>query len=109
MPSKKKRVKYDLDLIYNCHQIERAVEILVKDAGDIRNRLFGKAGIELVILQPDAFPQPWREDVKWIKNEITRCGNLRETFYRTYTPRAEKIVERVWVLYCRLEEIQNSV
>lgn len=107
-------------LSYNCHQICRAVELLVTSEGDIRNRLFDKAAFELLLLEPDVFPESWREDIRWIKHMLTRrparrvlsdpeviSSSLEETFYATRTTTAKKIVERVWILFCRLDTLDD--
>ena len=109
-------------LNYNCHQICRAVEILVKDEGDIRNRLFGQAAFELGFLEPDVFPESWRKDIRWIKKMLLRYpakqifrdtevfrSSCEETFLHTRTVTAKKIVARIWTFYCRLDTLDDEI
>jgi hypothetical protein len=95
---------------YNTQTFYRAFKILVLDEGDIRNRLF-RAAPELRMLEPEVFPASWREDIKWIQHMLTRYPETKyvsrqeATFSRTRSTTAKKVVERVWMLYERLHEL----
>lgn len=97
------------NLVYMFGKLAKAVEILITNHHDARNRVWVAAPY-LFMVQPGGLPESCREDAEWIHNMLTRypAGGgyktaLDATYRRTRNITAGKIATRVWKLYHIME------
>src|SRR5437899_759644 len=95
---------------YSLECLDRAIKILTRDDGDIRDRV-RKAAPDLCLMEVDACPSSWRRDIRWIQR---RLKSRRRKFFNEHTgsdvigydftaavmyrATAKKIANRVWSL-----------
>lgn len=60
---------------YALEKLSAAVHILATGTGDVRDRL-GHAFISFHPVQERDFPEPLREEWRWVKSQLTRFGPL---------------------------------
>jgi hypothetical protein len=98
---------------YNIQALDKAIEILARDEGDIRERV-RKAAPDLLSLEASVCPSSWRRDIRWIQRRLTT--HIRKFFDPNtgdenigydfsmaiqYRVTAKKIADRVWRLSFR--------
>ena len=93
------------NLVYMFGKLSKAVEVLVTNHGDIRNRVWVAAEY-IFLVQPEGLPEHLRPDVEWIHKRLTKYppnavhkSALAATYQRTRSVTAGKIAARVWTLY----------
>ena len=93
------------NLIYMYGKLSKAVEILVTNTGDVRNRVWVAAPY-IGMVQPGGLPESCLEDLEWIHHMLTRYpheppykSTLDATYHRTRNVTAHKIAMRIWKLY----------
>ena len=91
--------------VYLFGKLAKAVEILVTNSHDARERVW-IASKYLLLLSPESVPVSCSEDVKWIHRMLKRYpaehpykSELDATYHRTRQVTAVKIANRVWKLY----------
>lgn len=102
------------NLVYMYGKLSKAVEILITNNGDVRNRVW-VAEEYLSMVQADGLPESCRADIEWIHHMLTRYpaeppyrSALEATYRRTRNATAHKIAKRVWKLYHLMEsEIED--
>lgn len=97
------------NLVYMFGKLSKAIEILITNHGDVRNRVWFAAPY-IFMVQPDGLPDVLREDVEWIHKAMTRYppnelyrSELEATYHRTRNVTAGKIASRIWMLYHLME------
>ena len=90
-----------------------ATKQLATSSGDVRKRLQA-AVVTLLPLQAQEFPEELREDFRWVISESTKFqsgsefrGDLEATMRRIRNSTGEKIAERIFHIYSRLQEIRG--
>src|ERR1022692_4710738 len=93
---------------YCVQALDKAIEILARDEGDIRERV-RKAAPDLLSLEPSVCPSSWRRDIRWIQRRLKT--HTRKFFNLSigkeiigydfcmviqYRTTAKKIADRVW-------------
>ena len=93
------------NLVYMYGKLSKAVEILVTNHGNIRNRVWVAAPM-LSMVQAEGLPAALHADITWIHEMMTRyppdnlhASALQATYYRTRSITAGKIAQRIWALY----------
>jgi hypothetical protein len=93
------------NLVYMYGKLAQAVEILITNPYDVRNRVWVAAEY-LSLVQAAGLPESCREDIEWIHHMLTRYpatshykSCLDATYHRTRNVTAGKIAARVWRLY----------
>lgn len=93
------------NLVYMYGKLSKAVEVLVTNNYDVRNRVW-IASEYLFMVQPEGLPKSCRADIEWIHYMLTRYpadlhykSDLEATYYRSRNSTAHKIAVRVWTLY----------
>lgn len=92
--------------VYLFGKLSEAIEVLVTNSGDVRNRVWVAVSRFNFIMSPDSVPESCREDVVWIQQMLTRYPATRDyktpleaTYYRTRNITASRIAQRMWKLY----------
>lgn len=93
------------NLIYMFGKISKAVEILVTNNHDVKNRVWVAAPY-LQMVQSGGLPDSCHEDIEWIHKMLVRYPHeppyksaLDATYHRTRNSTAHKIAVRIWKLY----------
>lgn len=93
------------NLTYMYGKLSKAIETLITNHHEIRNRLW-IAAPEIFMVQAGGLPASLHGDVNWIHAMMTRYPAtdvhrtaLKATYHRTRNITAEKIARRVWKLY----------
>jgi len=93
------------NLVYMFGKLNKAVEILITNHGDVRNRVW-VAAPHIFMVQAEGLPESLRSDIRWIHQRMTRYpanelhrSALEATYHRTRNITAGKIAARVWTLY----------
>ena len=97
--------------LYFSGKVSRAVELLANGPGDIRERLLG-AGMQMLIIPPECIPEHLREDLRWVKKQLTRYGvdgtsgreKLHATMRRSRNSSGVKIAQRILKIEMRYED-----
>ena len=95
-------------------RVYQAVEQLCTGKGNVRERLIPVV-TALVFLRVEDFPEELREDFEWVISESTKFhsempkyrGDIEETMRRIRNSTGEKIAQRIFKLYSRLQEIRG--
>ena len=100
---------------YNIQALGRAVEILTRGEGDLRDRI-RKAAPDLLTLEPEVCPSSWRRDIRWIQRRMS--SRPRQTYdgrpcfdYDAaimYRVTAKKIADRIWRLFHKCQNRDDS-
>lgn len=89
-----------------------AVKHLATSQGDVRDRLKG-AGLTLMPLMAREFPNEVRNDFEWVIQQLTRYeprfkeGRIEATMNRIRNPTGEKIAERIFDMYEKIQDIRG--
>ncbi len=91
-----------------------AVHHLAIGKGDVRDRLRVVA-LDLFPLLETDFPEELRDDFKWVKTQMTKyeseypqfTGNVEVTMRRIRNSTGQKIAERIFELYSRVQEFRG--
>ena len=93
------------NLVYMYGKLCKAIEILITNRHDVRNRVWVAAN-ELSLIQADGLPPSLRADITWIHEMMNRYpadalrkSSLDATYHRTRNSTAEKIARRIWTLF----------
>jgi hypothetical protein len=93
------------NLAYMYGKLSEAIEILITNHGDARNRVW-VAAPKIFMVQAGGVPASLHEDIRWIHAKMTRYPAnavyktaLRATYQRTRNVTASRIAARVWKLY----------
>ena len=95
---------YDKHVSYAFSKASQAVEILATGAGDVKDRLLGASG-SLWAIHPDMVPPEIREDLTWVRDQLTRFepygseGSVRATLVRIRKGTGVKIAKRIVRIY----------
>jgi hypothetical protein len=90
-------------------KVSEAVQRLAVGAEDIKDRLIG-AGQVLLCVMPEDVPEELREDVKWVRDQLTRFpaigseGAFRATMRRIRKTTGVKIAKRILYIHARLQD-----
>lgn len=91
-----------------------AVEHLCIGRGDVRKRLV-EAVSTLLPLQARDFPEELQEDFNWVMAQSTKYrsqipayeGNIEATMRRIKNSTGEKIAERIFNIYSRIQDVRG--
>ncbi len=91
-----------------------SVEQLCVGPGDVRKRL-KDAVMTLIFLREEDFPDELRSEYNWIISESTKFesraprirGDLEETMLRIRNSTGEKIAQKIFSLYSKLQDIRG--
>ena len=91
-----------------------AVKHLCTGRGDVRNRLVG-AVMTLLPLQISEFPEELQDDFDWVISQSTKYesqlpeheGSIEATMRRIRNSTGEKIAERIFRIYARIQDIRG--
>lgn len=91
-----------------------AVKYLCIGRGDVRKRL-SEAISALLPLQPHEFPDELQADFEWIIKQSTKYdsqipeyeGNIEATMKRIKNSTGEKIADRIFSIYSRIQDIRG--
>ena len=102
---------------YSIESLDRAMRILMRDEGDMRDRV-RKAAPDLCAMQADTCPSSWRRDIRWIQRRLkSRRGKFFNehagsdvigydfTAAVMYRVTAGKIADRVWRLWSKRQDL----
>lgn len=96
-------------ITYSYGKVSEAAQRLTVGAEDIKDRLIG-AGQLFFCVMPEDVPEELREDVKWVRDQLTRFpatggeGALRATMRRIRKSTGVKIARRILYIYARLRD-----
>lgn len=97
-------------LIYDFGKVSQAVEVLITNPHDARERL-RVASDYLFAVDSRGLPASCRKDMEWIYHMLTRYpaepgypSSVEATFHHIRKVAAAKIAARVWRLYHLMEE-----
>jgi len=100
-----KHMKKPDHLVYDFGKVSQAVEVLVRNQHDARERL-RVASEYLFAVDPRGLPDPCRKEIQWIHDMLLRYpaepsypSRQEATHHRTRNTTAAKIAARVWNLY----------
>lgn len=94
---------------YSYGKVSEAVRRLAVGAEGIKDRLIG-AGQVFFCVMPEGVPKELREDVIWVRDQLTRFppigseGALRATVRRIRKTTGVKIAKRIFYIYTRLQD-----
>jgi len=94
---------------YSYGKVSEAVQTLAVGAGDIKDRLIG-AGQLFLCVMPEDVPGELREDVKWVRDQLTKFppigseGSLRATMRSIRKSTGVKIAKRILYIYFKLRD-----
>lgn len=94
-------------------KLSEGLAVIVAHPGDARHRVWSAARY-LLMVDPEAMPEPVRGDVAWIRQMLKRCpaelgrSALTATYYRTKNVTASKIASRVFDAYVMTKDILNE-
>ena len=98
------------NLTYMYGKLSQAVEVLITNQGDVKNRVW-VAETYLSMIQTGGLPTSLHEDVDWIHHMLTRYppdryykSALDATYRRTRNVTAQKIAQRIWKLYHLMQD-----
>ena len=89
-------------------KVSEAVQRLAVGTEDIKDRLIG-AGQVFLCVMPEGVPEELREDVKWVRDQLTRFqpigseGALRATMRRIRKSTGVKIAKRILYIHAQLQ------
>lgn len=91
-----------------------AVKELCIGGSDVRGRLIISVNI-LMILNPEEFPEDIKEDFNWVIQQSTKYksdmpeykSNLETTMNRIKNSTGEKIAEKIFRMYSRIQNIRG--
>lgn len=91
-----------------------ATKQLATGSGDVRKRLQA-AVVTLLPLQEQEFPEELRKDFRWVISQSTKYqskmpeirGDLEGTMRRIRNSTGQRIAERIFDIYSRLQEIRG--
>ena len=95
-------------------RVYHAVHVLCIGTGDVRQRLVG-AGMHLLFLRNEDFPESLRNDFISIKKDMTKYpavlrmeGTLHATMRRIKRRTGQRIAEKIWKLYEDIQELRGQ-
>lgn len=102
------------NLAYMYGKLSEAIEILITNHGDARNRVW-VAGPKIFMVQAGGLPVTLHEDIRWIHAQMTRypANSVHKTpflatYHRTRNITAGKIAARLWKLYHEMQSELES-
>lgn len=93
-------------------KIGEAVYILATHSGNIKRRLM-VAGVKMLLIPPDEVPEDVRNDIKWIRKQLTRLAPIEEenslarmrwTLHMSKYPSCVKIAQKILNIYGKLQD-----
>jgi len=93
-------------------KVGEAVYILATHPGDIKRRLI-TAGEKILLIPPEEVPENVRDDIKWIRKQLTRLAPIEEvnllekmrwTLHMSKYPSCVKIAHKILNVYGKLQD-----